>query len=267
MKTTLLITILLSIACINANAQCHYIPSTSTSPDTITYTFSGGTFASYGCAPIDPTYWLAGSENSVTITFTTPQDYPTFRVWGMNDDDSAFITVNGSTYPLNSTTASYDTKVVCGLSPGPDGVIFTDGNLIGANDNIEGNYSYQNVQLTTTNVSTITITGIGGAGWGFAGASVNCPLQTVINEWNAANLSMNIYPNPFHSFATVQFNSTVHNASLDLYNLCGKKIKTISNINGNQAILNRENLSAGIYFIRIVQNTWEMPVMKLIVGD
>ncbi len=267
MKTTLFITLLMAIPAINTNAQCNFIPSTSTSPDTLTYTFSGGTFASYGCAPIDPTYWLTGNGNSVTITFTAPQDYPTFRVWGMNNDDVASITVNGSNYPLNSNTASYDAKVVCGLSPGTDGITFIDGNLVGANENFDANYSYQNVQLTAINITTITVTGIAGAGWGFAGASVGCPLQIGMNEINAASQIIQIYPNPFNSFATIQFNTIVHNIALDIFNVCGEKVKSISNISGNQITISRENLSAGIYIIRIVQNSKETSMMKLIIED
>ena len=89
-------------------AQCNYIASTSTAADTLTYNFSGGFFASFGCAPIDPTYWMAGSGGSITVNFVTPQSYPTFRVWGMNDDDSAYVTVNGASYPLTVASASYD---------------------------------------------------------------------------------------------------------------------------------------------------------------
>ena len=93
----------------------------------------------------------------------------------MNYDDMASIKVNGIDFPLNLSSASYDTKVVCGISPGPDGIIFKEGILVGADNTTGGNYSYQNVQLNTTNVSSITITGISGAGWGFVGVSVNCP--------------------------------------------------------------------------------------------
>ena len=179
MKTRLLYIIITVFSVLWANAQCNYIRSNATSPDTLTWSFYGGTFASYGCAPIDPTYWMSGYGDSVIVTFVAPQSYPTFRVWGMNTDDSATISVNGVPFPLNSSTASYDAKVVCGLSPGPDGVVFSAGNLVGANSDVQGNYSYQDVQLNATNVTTITVKGLAGQGWGFAGVSVNCPLTGV----------------------------------------------------------------------------------------
>jgi hypothetical protein len=157
----------------SAENNCYFIPSTDPSTDILSYTFLGGTFDSYGCEPIDPTYWLSENADSVTVTFVNLMSNPSFRVWGMNDDDSAIVSVNGDSYPLNLTSASYDTKVVCGLSPGPDGVGFSEGKLVGVNSNTLGNFSYQNVQLFVTNVTSITVTGISGAGWGFAGVCVN----------------------------------------------------------------------------------------------
>ncbi|HRV51783.1 MAG TPA: T9SS type A sorting domain-containing protein [Bacteroidia bacterium] len=241
MKKLLLSAIITVVTAISIHAQCNYIASTSTSVDTLTYTFSGGSFQSYGCAPIDPTYWLAGNGMSVTITFTNPENYPTFRVWGMNNDDVASVSVNGANYPLTSSSASYDTKVVCGLSPGPDGVIFSGGNLTGANTNFQGNYSYQNVQLATTNVNTITITGIAGAGWGFAGASVGCPL-TGINNINTDLNTISINPNPTKD--RIKFSS---NVNMQLSNIAGQVIADIKNIN----TFDLSNQPSGIYILTI----------------
>lgn len=154
-----------------AISVCEYVPTTATATNLLSYLFAGGSFQSYGCAPIDPTFWLAGSGNSATITFVATQANPSFRVWGMNTDDTASVQVNGASYPLTLSSASYADKVVCGLSPGPDGVLFADGNLIGANSPSLGNYSYQDVTLNTTGVTSITITGLTGAGWGIAGAT------------------------------------------------------------------------------------------------
>ena len=178
MKTTLLTLIFIAFIGLTAGAQCDYIAATSTATDSLHYTFSGGAIASYGCAPIDPNYWMSGSADSVVVTFVRAQAYPTFRVWGMNDDDSASIKVNGVYYPLTASSASYDVKVVCGQSPGPDGVKFANGKLSGANTNTQGNYSYQDILLNTTNVNTISVHGIAGAGWGFAGVSIDCPQAT-----------------------------------------------------------------------------------------
>ena len=153
---------------------CTYVSAMATSP-IATYTLVGGAFQSFGCAPVDPTYWLAGSGMSLTVTFASPQARPSIRVWGMNTDDTAAVMVNGAAYALTANSASLAPKVVCGLSPGPNGVAFVNGTLAGANTPGEGNYSYQDVTIEQSNVTSIQLTGLTGAGWGIAGASVgNC---------------------------------------------------------------------------------------------
>jgi hypothetical protein len=176
----------------SAKPQCHLIPATSTDGDTVVYAHVGGSFESYGCAPIDPTFWLSGGGISIIATFVQPVDQPAIRVWGMNDDDFATITVNGTVYPLDNASASIAPKVVCGLSPGPDGVAFVTGQLTGANDIFEGNYSYSDVTLNTTGVNTIEIAGVAGMGWGFAGIVVDC--STGFHAINASPITL--FPNP-----------------------------------------------------------------------
>jgi hypothetical protein len=267
MKANLLFTILIAATVFTANGQCKYIPATSTQTDTLSYTFSGGSFQSYGCSPIDPTYWLSGNGNSVTVTFVNPESYPTFRVWGMNTDDVASVMVNGVSFPLNSESATYDPKVICGISPGPDGVIFLDGNLVGANTPSEGNYSYQNVQLNATDVTTMKVTGISGAGWGFAGTSVDCPFVTGIGQLHTAGQQVLIYPNPFNSSTTIQFKPAIINAELNIYNLYGQLVKSIHNISTDNLKINRDNLPGGVYFIRLTCDNKTLFTDKLTITD
>jgi hypothetical protein len=164
-----------------ASVACTYVPAIATATTTVTatsqlltYTFTAGSFESFGCAPIDPTYWLSGSGMSVTIAFAAPQARPSIRVWGMNTDDTASVAVNGTAYPLDASSASLASKVMCGLTPGIDGVAFVGGMLTGANTPAQGNFSYQDVTLETTGVTSIQLAGLTGAGWGFVGTSVGC---------------------------------------------------------------------------------------------
>ncbi len=245
-KTSVLVSLLVFFFN-NLFAQCHYIPSTSTAIDTLSYTFSGGSFSSFGCAPIDPTYWMAGNGDYFTVNFVNSQSYPTFRVWGMNDDDSASVAINGSGYPLTSSTASYSPKVICGLSPGPDGVIFSGGNLVGANSNTLGNYSYQDVQLNAINVSSFTVTGLSGAGWGFAGVSVNCPLNPSGITEIVNNSLVSVYPNPGRGEIKIKSLKTID--EFNITDLSGRTIYTMKP-DGNAISINLD--TPGIYFITAV---------------
>ena len=170
--------------------QQTYVPVDSIAPNILNYTFSGGSFQSYGCSNLDPTYWFLGSGNSFTVNFVNSQTNPSFRVWGMNDDDSAEVFVNESAYFLSLTSASYDDKVICDsifgysnpVSPGPEGVVFASGLLVGVNSNDIGNYSYQNVTINSSNVNSLTVVGEGGNGWGFAGVTVTKDNPITIKE-------------------------------------------------------------------------------------
>lgn len=265
MKAKLLVSIFV-FPLLAAYSQCHYIPSTSTTNDTVIYSFNGGTFASYGCLPIDPTYWLSGFGNAVTVEFIEPRDYPVFRVWGMNDDDSAFVTVGGSNYLMNYSSAIYLPKVVCGISPGPDGIIFANNKIVGANSNISGNYSYQDVQLKTTEVTTFTVNGSGGAGWGFAGVLVECPIFTGMTD-PFADHDWNIYPNPLRSVSTLEFATPVSDAELCILNLHGQRVRIITGISGKTICIERDCLPAGLYFITVLTEGRQTDRLKLVVSD
>ncbi len=170
-----LIILLLTIGV--ANSKDTYVRSDANKPEILTYTFTGGSFVSYGCAGQDPTYFVMGTgKKTITVNFTEPQTNPSFRVWGLNDDDSVAVFVNEEPYPLHSKTASYNKKEICkevAQDPGPEGVKFVSGLLVGAISNDIGNYSYQDVTILTKDISSITLIGLSGRGWGFVGVTIS----------------------------------------------------------------------------------------------
>lgn len=91
---------------------------------------------------------------------------------------------------------------------------------------------------------------------------------TGINEpsGEAKNI-ISVYPNPFNSSATIQFNSTINNAELNVYNLYGQKIKTMNCISGDQMKIERENLNSGIYLYELKQDSKNISTGKLIITD
>lgn len=92
-----------------------------------------------------------------------------------------------------------------------------------------------------------------------------CPLASV-DELLKEELRMEIFPNPFSSSTTIKLNKTIKNIELELYNLLGQKIKTITNISGQTITLNRENLPNGLYFIRLTQDNKVIASEKLIIS-
>ena len=253
MQIKIIIAVSILFSAIKLTGQCHFVPSTTFSADTVTFSTVGSQLQSYGCAPIDPTYWIVGDNDaSVTATFFEPQDFPSFRVWGMNSDDTASVLVNGTNYPLNVSSAIYAAKVVCGLSPGAEGIAFANGNLVGFNSPGEGNFSYQDIQLIAGDVTSIKVTGIAGAGWGFAGVSVKCPLITSVNG-HTENTALSIYPNPAVKNVTIIPGNQINNGMLELVSLTGQLVKTAT-VSGKVINIDRGTLPAGTYFFRIVQD-------------
>lgn len=67
-------------------------------------------------------------------------------------------------------------------------------------------------------------------------------------------LDFSIYPNPASSETTVQFNKSVNHAILTVYDISGQLVKQISNISSTSLKLTCDNLSNGIYFIKLTQS-------------
>jgi hypothetical protein len=84
--------------------------------------------------------------------------------------------------------------------------------------------------------------------------------QTDVNQ-------LSISPNPFNDFTTIQSNSMLHEAEVNLYNVFGQKVKTINRISGNEIKIDRDNLASGIYFIRLTKDNKIITQSKLVITD
>lgn len=78
--------------------------------------------------------------------------------------------------------------------------------------------------------------------------------------------SFEAFPNPFTETITLKpKQSQFENAQINISNSVGQLVKTISNVNGPQVTIHREELSQGFYTIQIIQQgQWSNPVKVLI---
>ena len=78
--------------------------------------------------------------------------------------------------------------------------------------------------------------------------------------------TISIYPNPIHDYATLVLRDYAYTngALLNVYDILGNKQYSI-NINQSHSLLERKNLSAGIYFYSITQNNKPTLSGKLII--
>ncbi|NOX48902.1 MAG: T9SS type A sorting domain-containing protein [Chlorobi bacterium] len=73
---------------------------------------------------------------------------------------------------------------------------------------------------------------------------------TAIPEQMVQEVSFRIYPNPFNSTATLQFTSgqIPEGGHLAIFNIFGKEVKRIDNIQTDRIVISRDNLQTGVYF-------------------
>lgn len=76
-----------------------------------------------------------------------------------------------------------------------------------------------------------------------------------------------IYPNPISTIATLTSEKPLDHATLNIYDVLGKKAKQMDNVSGNTVTLNRDGLTNGIYFLHIGENNKTLAVKKLVIID
>jgi hypothetical protein len=79
-------------------------------------------------------------------------------------------------------------------------------------------------------------------------------------------ISLNIYPNPFSLYATIEFENPrneIHH--LEVYNIYGQLIVTTNNFNENTIILDKQNFTNGVYFFRLCKDQEVITTRKLMV--
>ncbi|MBS1582260.1 MAG: T9SS type A sorting domain-containing protein [Bacteroidetes bacterium] len=235
-----------------ATAQCDYVPATDTSDPLVTYTYGGGSISSFGCAPIDPTYWMSGNSMYIIATYAMPADHPIIRVWGMNDNDIASVEVDGAAYPLNDASATIGDRVICGEAPGP-GVHFAEGNLTGP---VEGNYSYEDITLNVDGVTSIRVNTLAGLGWGFVGVGVTC----VAGLHDAGAAGLRIHPNPVTDRLYIQ-GALPRDASITLSDATGR---ILLRTDASARTIDLSGRAPGLYTVTLDQGAhrWVQRVMK-----
>jgi len=107
--------------------------------------------------------------------------------------------------------------------------------------------------------------GTAGAGIYRSINSINGTITTVAHE-TTTNTSA-FYPNPFSSSSTLKINQTLNNATLTISNSMGQLVKEINYISGQTVNILRENLSSGLYFVRLTENNKIILANKLLITD
>jgi hypothetical protein len=84
-----------------------------------------------------------------------------------------------------------------------------------------------------------------------------------IASTNEIDLKKNyqIFPNPFSNQTTLQFESSIVDGQLFIYDLKGSKMMELTNVNGTEIQIQRDKLQDGMYILNLIEN------QKLIVNE
>jgi hypothetical protein len=75
-----------------------------------------------------------------------------------------------------------------------------------------------------------------------------------------------IYPNPFSSKTVIYTSNILINASVLIYDFRGQIVKESNNLNGQIINLECDELSSGLYFMRLINNNIEISTNKLFIN-
>lgn len=94
----------------------------------------------------------------------------------------------------------------------------------------------------------------------------NCELANVIKEY-ANEINFSISPNPFNTATTIKLDQVYETTELIIYNLYGQKVKSINIGLTTEFLLEKENLTSGIYFISLKQKNNRSMLKKMVVTE
>ena len=101
-----------------------------------------------------------------------------------------------------------------------------------------------------------------------ASAATALSLSTVsTNDITSLENALSVYPNPFSDNTTISINKSIQlkNAEMVVYNVIGKEMARISDIQSHEFKLEKNNLSTGMYLYKLINNGQEIATGKLII--
>ncbi len=78
------------------------------------------------------------------------------------------------------------------------------------------------------------------------------------------NSEITIYPNPFTNQTTISFSNEIKNATISVIDVMGNEVKSI-NFSGTPLILEKGDLTSGIYFVKIISNKKVIATKKIVI--
>jgi hypothetical protein len=123
------------------------------------------------------------------------------------------------------------------------------------------NYFLKGSTESGTQFQTLISTGTG------ISSLQNCSLINTGIVEKPLEVNISVRPNPFSSSVIIKTSIELNDATLQVYNAYGQKIKQIDTISGLEIQFFRKDLPAGIYFIRLTQNNQLLATSKMVISN
>ena len=199
--------------------------------------------------------------------------------YGISTDAGGNVLLTGDFY---SPSISFGTTTLTSASPGASDVFVVkydaNGNVLWAKS-AGGIFTDIGYDISTDASGNVLVTGY------FNSPSISFGTTTLTNaggadvfvvklgsvttgvEENFMDNTISVYPNPFSAQTTLQTDNILKNATLTVYNYFGQTVTLIKNINGQTVVLSRDNLTSGLYFLRLTEDNKVFSVDKLVITD
>lgn len=92
-----------------------------------------------------------------------------------------------------------------------------------------------------------------------------CEENTGIAENKTNFFSVLVSPNPFSDYTIISTTSEFQNVTFSLFDITGKEIKRNENISGNHFRINKNEMTSGIYFYKIIGNNSQFANGKIVI--
>lgn len=167
---------------------------------------------------------------------------------------------------------SNDNSVMFGMKLAPNDKIYLVGNSYFDLSSIE----FPNLLGASAgfNLSAITLNGQNNfelpcmiAGYKYSNNAVKCEKLSPASITHYLTYDINVSPNPFSNQTVLKLDDYLQNATLELFNSLGQKVKNINSLYGNSITLHRDNLPTGLYFYRLIQGEKMLKLDKLLISD
>ncbi len=81
---------------------------------------------------------------------------------------------------------------------------------------------------------------------------------------NAVALNIKLIPNPATSVSRLNFGTGVHDATVKLYDISGRLIRSYSEVSGLELLIDRDHLLNGMYFITVSNDLYSPATARLV---